>query len=404
MIGKQTKIIKVGALCWRPMVVGDSIIFATFLNFFQDLNSLLIQQYQTTNDEKYNIKYNITFFIYIKNLHIPTLFYKKYIDSGLLHITPHGYGKTMGFKNSTIANVKNLIELAKLMRKDKFDYLFNTRSNSVPFHLACFFAMAKKLFVLKTGIKKSFKKYIFFGSQKRYSSIHRCTLTVDDLNNAIINYSAFADKNILLKNKIKPRQIEISEDLLSVKQYAKPTIGFFIGASYTDKTLHPKIWAKIFDYIKKTHKDTFDIALFGFNQMEQNLKNYFEKEIQNLGYNKTSYIDFVDKNELIDDIKYCGGLSLAITNDSGFMHVASIFKIPTLSFFGYTPGNSFMTQAFNENNFIASQSSMKCSPCLTPGKCKFKIQDDIFDFRQCMMHERLDLHQKIDKAIALIKN
>ena len=61
-------ILTVGVLCWKPMVVGDSILFACFINFFKDLNNLLHQRYILTKNEAYNIEYKITFFIHKKNL------------------------------------------------------------------------------------------------------------------------------------------------------------------------------------------------------------------------------------------------------------------------------------------------------------------------------------------------
>ena len=215
--------------------------------------------------------------------------------------------------------------------------------------------------------------------------------------------STLGDAEILQKTQLSPRKIELPENILQRHVFNKKTIGFFIGASNTDKVLHPKNWAIIFDYIKTKYKNNFDIAMFGFGAVETKLSLMLIDEIKKLGYTQSDIISFVGLNELETDIKYCGGLSLSLTNDSGFMHVSSLFNIPTISFFGYTPADNFMTQVFNEDKFFKSKSTMSCSPCLYPSRCKHKVIDNDLSFRNCMVHKRDDIFEKIDNALNLTK-
>jgi len=63
--------------------------------------------------------------------------------------------------------------------------------------------------------------------------------------------------------------------------------------------------------------------------------------------------------ELIDQIS---NLSLFITGDSGPMHVAAAFQVPTVAIFGPTKDNE-TSQWMNEKSVIVKK-NLDCQPCM----------------------------------------
>jgi heptosyltransferase-2 len=110
----------------------------------------------------------------------------------------------------------------------------------------------------------------------------------------------------------------------------------------------------LIDFIKpqlparKSTQDEVDIALdIERLLVERGVSNY-----QNLA-GKTSI------QELINIISQ---LSLFITGDSGPMHLAASFKIPTIAIFG--PTNDDETSQYGFNKGIIVKKNLDCQPCM----------------------------------------
>ncbi len=153
------------------------------------------------------------------------------------------------------------------------------------------------------------------------------------------------DKNIPnLKLYIKP------------KKFDKPMLGINAGATYgSAKRWYPERFAEV----AKTFSDKFDIIIFGGPnevemacEIEQNLKSWHVDNYINLA-GKTTI------NELCANI---GGCSLFITNDSGPMHVAAAYQVPTVAIFG--PTRYKETSQWMNKKSIIIRHEMECSPCM----------------------------------------
>jgi heptosyltransferase-2 len=140
------------------------------------------------------------------------------------------------------------------------------------------------------------------------------------------------------------------------KEFTKPTLGINAGATYgSAKRWYPERFAEV----AKTFSDKFDIIIFGgpnevemATEIEQNLKVWHVNNYTNLA-GKTTI------KELCANI---GGCSLFITNDSGPMHVAAAYRVPTVSIFGPTKHKE-TSQWLNEKSKIVRH-EMDCSPCM----------------------------------------
>ncbi len=83
------------------------------------------------------------------------------------------------------------------------------------------------------------------------------------------------------------------------------------------------------------------------NLIEKRVENY-----QNLAGN-TSITELIDK---------ISNLDLFITGDSGPMHVAAAFQIPTVAIFGPTKDDE-TSQWMNEKSIIVKK-NLECQPCM----------------------------------------
>ncbi|MFA6138657.1 MAG: lipopolysaccharide heptosyltransferase II [Sulfurimonas sp.] len=136
------------------------------------------------------------------------------------------------------------------------------------------------------------------------------------------------------------------------KKFEKPTLGINAGATYgSAKRWHPERFAAV----AKEFSGKFDILIFG-GPNEVEMANEIER---NLGVACTNLAGKTTIQELCANI---GGCSLFITNDSGPMHVAAAYKVPTVAIFGPTK-HTETSQWMNEKSAIVRH-EMECSPCM----------------------------------------
>ncbi len=136
------------------------------------------------------------------------------------------------------------------------------------------------------------------------------------------------------------------------KKFDRPTLGINAGATYgSAKRWYPERFAAV----AKEFSNKFDIIIFG-GPNEVDMANEIE---QNLGVPCTNLAGKTNIQELCANI---GGCALFITNDSGPMHVAAAYKVPTVAIFGPTK-HTETSQWMNEKSRVVRH-AMECSPCM----------------------------------------
>jgi len=179
---------------------------------------------------------------------------------------------------------------------------------------------------------------------------HAKTIKTDQ--HLVKQYSQLAMTNTDVWDKtIPPLKLYIE-----AKRFNKPTLGINAGATYgSAKRWYPQRFAEV----AKAFSHKFDIIIFGgpnevemANEIENYLKDLDVKNYTNLAGKTTIY-------ELCANI---GGCSLFITNDSGPMHVAAAYQVPTVSIFGPTRHKE-TSQWMNHKSKIVRH-DIKCSPCM----------------------------------------
>jgi len=160
-----------------------------------------------------------------------------------------------------------------------------------------------------------------------------------------------------------PGRLKIYHDR---KVYTKPTFGINPGATYgSAKRWYPEEFAKV-AIAMHPH---FDIVLFG-GPGEVDIADDIEQALRKAGVE--NYQNLAGKTTIPELISHIAGLSLFVTNDSGPMHVAAAYQVPTVAIFGPTRYKE-TSQWMNEKSSIVRK-ELACSPCMKR-TCPIKTHD-----------------------------
>ncbi len=140
------------------------------------------------------------------------------------------------------------------------------------------------------------------------------------------------------------------------KEFKKPTLGINAGATYgSAKRWYPERFAEVAAFFA----NKYDIIIFG-GPNEVAMAQEIEQNLKTLGIN--NYTNLAGKTTIEELCSHIGGCSLFITNDSGPMHVAAAYQVPTVTIFGPTKYKE-TSQWMNEKSIIVRH-DLECSPCM----------------------------------------
>jgi heptosyltransferase-2 len=135
--------------------------------------------------------------------------------------------------------------------------------------------------------------------------------------------------------------------------YERPTLGINPGATYgSAKRWYPEKFAEV----ARAYADRYEIVIFG-GPNEVEMARDIEKHLE--GINITNLAGKTSVEQLCSMI---GGLEVFITNDSGPMHVAAAYQVPTVAIFG--PTNHTETSQWKNEKSVIVRHEMECSPCM----------------------------------------
>ncbi len=216
----------------------------------------------------------------------------------------------------------------------KFDMSFTFRQRFYP-----------KLLQLFLNSKK---KFIY----KRYTK---------ELRHQVIRYNDFV--NYSLKINSNPKELKLYH---TPKRYPKKTLGLNPGATYgSAKRWYPKRFA----LVAKELSSKYDIVIFG-SSGEMDMANEIENILKENSV--TNYQNLAGKTSVSELIEHIAGLSLFITNDSGPMHIASAYEVPTIALFGPTKYKE--TSPWKNKNAKIIRYELECSPCMKKS-CPLKTHE-----------------------------
>jgi heptosyltransferase-2 len=240
----------------------------------------------------------------------------------------------------SIAAFKNHPKVLKTYVLDKqYIKLYKTLKDFDEFDVFLSFRSSLRSKFIKFYISSK-SKYQF--DKKKYIKGHQ----VEKYNNFIndsLNINTFASKLIL---HTKEKNTDGKNKLLGINP----------GASYgSAKRWYPKEFAKVAIDLSSQ----YDIIIFG-GPNEKDIAKDIEKYLIEKGVeNYKNLAAQITINELITQIS---NLDLFITGDSGPMHLAAAFQIPTVAIFGPTKDNE-TSQWMNEKSMIVKK-NLDCQPCM----------------------------------------
>jgi heptosyltransferase II len=230
----------------------------------------------------------------------------------------------------TIVLSKNYLSLVKNSRElGKFDSFFSFRSS--------FRSKVLKYLV------SSKNKYQF--NKSRYKNLHQVEKYSQFVNTSL--NTNFSQGNLIIYSDIT------EETKVNIQ---KPTLGINPGASYGNaKRWYPDEFSKV--AIKLA--DKYEIIIFGGKEEIDIARDIEENLIKN---DVLNYKNLAGKTSLNELIEYISNLDLFITGDSGPMHIAGCFQVPTISIFGPTRHDE-TSQWMNDKSVIVKK-TLECQPCM----------------------------------------
>ena len=156
---------------------------------------------------------------------------------------------------------------------------------------------------------------------------------------------------IFEEKEVPPLKLYIPQKTLPNK-----TLGINPGATYGSA----KRWySDRFAEVAKTFSTTHHVVIFG-GPNETKMANEIEQELKKA--NITSYTNLAGKTSVEELCATIGGCSLFVTNDSGPMHIAAAYQVPTVAIFG--PTKHTETSQWKNHKSIIVREEIECSPCM----------------------------------------
>lgn len=151
------------------------------------------------------------------------------------------------------------------------------------------------------------------------------------------------------------KPLEIGHLKLHIKPHTfeRPTLGINPGATYgSAKRWYPEKFAEV----ARAFSDFYEIVLFG-GPNEVEMANDIEARL-----NGIKVTNMAGKTSVQELCAMIGGLNLFITNDSGPMHVAAAYHVPTVAIFG--PTRHLETSQWRNEKSMIVRHDMECAPCM----------------------------------------
>lgn len=234
-------------------------------------------------------------------------------------------------------NVEKVIVDESRNAKSRLIWLYKMAKNLGHFDAAISFrrTLTSKLFIF--FIKATFKA--------NYARTSKAVI------HQVVRYNDFINRTFQFNSEAD--DLKIYFDTVT---YTKPTLGINPGASYgSAKRWYPEKFASVAIALSKQ----YDIIIFGGPQ-EVDIANDIENELKKSTIQ--NYSNVAGKTTVKALCEKIGGLDLLITGDSGPMHVAAAFKVPTVSIFG--PTNDKETSQWMNPMGVIVKKEMECAPCM----------------------------------------
>ena len=203
-------------------------------------------------------------------------------------------------------------------------------------------------FSFRNSFRAKFLKFLISAKNK-----HQFSKTKYRNRHQVEKYNDFINESL---NTNFPAGKLVLHTINSTISTDKLSLGINPGASYgSAKRWYPEEFAQVAAELS----EKYDIVIFG-GLGEVDIANDIEKSLIEKGV--TNYQNLAGKTTIPELINQISSLDLFITGDSGPMHIAATFQIPTVAIFGPTKDNE-TSQWMNEKSMIVKK-NLECQPCM----------------------------------------
>ena len=207
-----------------------------------------------------------------------------------------------------------------------------------------------KFFSFRSSVRSKFLK--FFISAKNKYQFDKSKYNV---GHQVEKYNNFVNNSLNI-NSTPGKLLLYTNSKLKTQNSKLPLLGINPGASYgSAKRWYPKEFAKVASELSSQ----YDIVIFG-GPSEKDIAMDIEKSLIEKGVN--NYQNLAGKTTIPELIDRISKLDLFITGDSGPIHVAAAFQIPTVTIFGPTKDDE-TSQWMNDKSIIVKK-NLDCQPCM----------------------------------------
>ncbi len=204
-------------------------------------------------------------------------------------------------------------------------------------------------FSFRSSFRTKFLKFFILANSKyqfdknKYINCHQ-----------VKKYNDFVNDSLNIDSN--PGKLRLYTQNQSSDVAQKSILGINPGASYgSAKRWYPEEFAKVASELASQ----YDIVIFG-GPSEKDIAMDIEKSLIEKGV--SNYQNLAGNTTIPGLINHISKLDLFITGDSGPMHVAAAFNIPTVAIFGPTKDDE-TSQWMNEKSIIVKK-NLDCQPCM----------------------------------------
>jgi len=241
----------------------------------------------------------------------------------------------------SIEALKNHPKVVKTVVLDKkYRVLYKTARNLGEFDA---------FFSFRSSLRTKFLKFLISADNKyqfdknKYINCHQ-----------VKKYNDFVNTSLNINSN--PGRLKLYKHNQSLELAQKPILGINPGASYgSAKRWYPEEFAKVASELS----GQYDIVIFG-GPSEVDIAFDIEKLL--IKKDVKNYKNLAGKTTIPELMSRISNLDLFITGDSGPMHVAAAFEVPTVAIFGPTKDNE-TSQWMNEKSLIVKK-NLDCQPCM----------------------------------------
>ena len=209
----------------------------------------------------------------------------------------------------------------------------------------------------KVDIALSFRsnfgtKFLFWFLDASQKCIYRKEKNIE--RHQVLRYNDFINSCMGLQTS--PGTLKIYQKQIPLEKSDRKIMGINPGATYgSAKRWYPEKFAKVAISLS----DRYDIVIFG-GPHETDIAADIEKELQKASL--ANYMNLAGKTSIPELVRKISELDLFITGDSGPMHVAAAYEVPTVAIFGPTKDKE--TSQWKNPKGIVVKKEMDCAPCM----------------------------------------